>query len=110
MSALVYKCDTHGFIKEPMELSLKMHIEDEILQNENVVEPSEWDRIPSRPSSAIVRHENVEPGSLAESNVNAEGAQETTVDDSTKFVKEYQPEKGDETEYANTFVTQGIMG
>ena len=35
--------------------------------------------------------------------------QDTTSDDSTNFAKGYQPEKGDEIEYANTFVTQNSM-
>ena len=106
--ALVYKRDSHGFIKEPIELSIKMHIEDEILQDENVVEPSEWDRIPSRPSSAV-RQQNVLPSTLSESKTNAPKTQDTTAGDFTNFAKGYQPEKGDETEYANTFVTQNYM-
>ncbi len=146
--ALNYKCDVNGFIKEPIELTMKPFISDEILQNENVIEESEWDQIPSRPTSAIVAKSNENNDAVVDTQYyNDNSNNNNNYDDDNQYYEENdgtyytnnqedlnyekgyydneeleygnysttntgnaydedEPEKGNEKEYANTFVTQ----
>lgn len=119
--ASTYKCDSNGFIKEPLELTTKPFISDEILQNENVIEASEWDKLPSRPTSATVTREDT--GEVFDTEYyaeNGEGYPNTNGDNEKGYFEDYhdnamtigeydinEPEKGNEKEYANTFITDG---
>ena len=127
---------------------MKPFISDEILQNENVIEESEWDQIPSRPTSAIVAKSNENNDAVVDTQYyNDNSNNNNNYDEDTQYYEENdgtyytnnqedlnyekgyydieeleygnysttntgnaydedEPEKGNEKEYANTFVTQ----